>query len=210
MLPWFCGSAVWAMLSQVYLSAFSVSARTRQSKMDLFTRPTVGAGCNESFSLPKCTLNFREAGVGYIRHKPLHSFQESESEGAQVSWGLDLDSTDTAFYLWKQVTRPSHSQGTVKHTLSFDAGSNKETWGHFEFFQNMSFKSLLKDGNCRDAKESKPSGTGWKQECTLMFQDSAYVPFATIPLAKWPDRALHQDGEDCKLTGSATGKSEGY
>lgn len=91
------------MLSQD-LSAFSVSARTRQSKMDSFTRPTVGAGCNRSFSLPKCTLNFREAGVGYIRHKPLHSFQESESEGAQVSSGsLDLGSTDTEFYLWKQV-----------------------------------------------------------------------------------------------------------
>lgn len=111
MLPWFCGSAVWAMLSQVYLSAFSVSARTRQSKDGLIhTSYSCGAGCNESFSLPKCTLNFREAGVGYIRHKPLHSFQESESEGAQVSWGLDLESTDTEFYLWKQVTRPSHSQ----------------------------------------------------------------------------------------------------
>lgn len=193
MLPWFCGSALWATLSQFYWSACSVWARTRQSKMDPFTCPAVGAGYNESFSLPKCTLNFREAGMGCIRHKPLRSFQESESESSQVSWGLDLESADTAFYPWKQVTRPSHSQGMAKHTLSFDARSNKESWSHFEFFQNMSFKSLLKDGNCRDAKKSKPSDTRWKQKCTHMFQDSAYVPFATIPLAKWPDRALYQD-----------------
>lgn len=119
MLPWFYGSALWATLSQFYWSACSVWARTRQSKMDSFTCPAVGAGCNESFSLPKCTLNFREAGMGCIRHKPLRSFQESESESSQVSWGLDLESADTAFYPWKQVTRPSHSQGMAKHTLSF-------------------------------------------------------------------------------------------
>lgn len=199
MLPWFCGSAVWAMLSQFYLNACSVSARTRQSKMDSFTCPAIGAGCNESLSLPKCTLNFREAGVGYIRYKPLHSFQETESECSQVSWDLDLESAGLLSFLLHSIHESkSRDQVTVKGRWStlylFDEKSKKEMWSHFEFFQNKSFKSLLKDGNCRDAKESKPNDTGWKQKCPHMFQDSAYVPFATIPLAKWPDRALHQDG----------------
>lgn len=156
----------------------SVFNETRQSKMDSFTRPTVGAGCNESFSLPKCTHLEKLVWLS-IRHKHAFTFQESESEGAP---GL-LRSRFGKHRYWILSVEASHKTPvTVKgqwNTLYLSMRQQRNV-GHLNFSRTC-LKSLLKDGNCRDAKAA--SGTGWKQKCILMSR-TQLMSLLPSPLAK--------------------------